>query len=313
MGYYSRRRYRSWRSRGWSTGPSKYSALIGLFGGAVSEIRLAFMSLDDDARDELFSDYGARHGESAERYARKTFPKWKSGAINLSGQTMERLVELVPPYLLPEQRFAILQIVLKMHKKRAPSQAIKINVKEPAAGFSALQEALASMSQDDILAHLPESVMKAASWLYDDDITASRAMLAEAERLENDMIRTKAAREIELLRKTISTGQVKAASYSVEMPAGRLNVVAFSPSNCFVATVCFGESAPETIALRLWRDNYLINKSRGREFIVWYYNNGEKLSQITARFSILKHVMKFSISVFYKMLIHKSFEVSNER
>ena len=304
MGYYGRRSYRSWRSRG-STAPSKYFALTTLFGGAVGEIHQAFMDFNEEARDELFSDYGAMHGEAAEKYARKTFPSWKSGSTKLSGQTMERLVELVPPYLAAEQRFSILQSVLKRNKKSTAWRTVKINVKEPSLGFSELQQALDSMSHDDVLAHLPDYVMKAASWLYDDDMTATRAMLAEAERLENDMIRSKAAREIALLRRTISTGQVKAASYSVEMPAGKLSVVAFTPSKCFVATVCFGETAPQTVALRDWRDQYLIEKAWGRKFIVWYYHNGESLAALASHSTILKGFMKAAIGVFAKVVAYK--------
>ena len=143
---------------------------------------------------------------------------------------MERLIELVPPYLSPDQRFSILQSVLKHHKKTGTTRTIRINVREPALGYSELQQALASMSHDDLLAHLPENVMKAASWLYNNDITAARAMLAQAERRENDLIQSKSAREIELLMRTISAKQVKTASYSVEMPAGRLYVVVYTPS-----------------------------------------------------------------------------------
>jgi hypothetical protein len=83
---------------------------------------------------------------------------------------------------------------------------------------------LASMQHYDVLAHLPERVMKAASWLYANDITAARAMLAEAERKENDIIRASATREIALLKRTVQSGQVKSGSYSVQMPAGNLSV-----------------------------------------------------------------------------------------
>lgn len=306
MGYYNKRRYRSWRSRGSgrSSSPSKFMVLSALFGSAIEKIRYAFINLDEDARDELFSDYGAIHGDSAERYARKTFPKWKSGKTNLSGQTMERLVELVPPYLSSEQRFSILQLVLQRHKKSAPSRTIRINVKQPEEGFSELQNALASMSHDDVLAHLPESVMKAGSWLYDDDITATRAMLAEVERLENDMIRTNASRDITLLSRTISSGQVQAANYSVEMPAGKLNIIAFTPLKCFIATVCFGEAAPETVVLRFWRDHYLVETDCGRKFIVWYYKNGEKIANIVSRSTLLKGLAKVFIGVFSKIVAH---------
>ena len=304
MGYYGRRQYRSWRSRGWggSSAPSKHTVLSDLFGSGVSAIYQNFISLDEDALDELLSDYGAIHGSSAEKYARKTFPKWKSGATKLSGQTMERLIELVPPYLSPDQRFSILQQVLKNHKKSGTRNNIRINIKEPAQGFAELQKTLESMSHDDILAHLPERVMKAAGWLYDDDITSARAMLAEAERLENDLIRQKAVHEIELLRRTISTGQVKAANYSVTMPSGTLSVTAFTPSKCFVATVCFGQSAPETTALRQWRDDYLLDKSWGRGFVIWYYNNGERLALLATQYPSFKCISKTIISGLVKII-----------
>ena len=305
MVYYGRRNYRSWRSRRSdnSSEPSKYLALSNLFGHAVVEIRDAFLNLESDALDELFLDYGAIHGDSAERYARKTFSRWKGGSIKLSGQTMERLIELVPPYLSSNQRFELIKLVLKKHQKSAPKKIIRINVIEPTEGFNQLTSLLNSMSRDDKLAHIPERVMNAASWLYDDDVTAARAMLAEVDRIENDQIREKAIREIELLKRTISTGQIKAANYSVQMPTGTLSVVAYTPSLCFVATACFGSDAQETIALRHWRDSVLINYALGRNFISWYYNNGERLVFIANKSYIIKSLAKLVVGLFAKFIM----------
>lgn len=300
MGYYGKRQLRGGWSRRRAT-PSKYAVLEKLFGNAITEIREAFERLGADALDELFSEYGEIYGEAAEKYARTAHLSWKSGETQISGQTMERLVELVPPYLSASKRFSILRTVLKHNKPFPKCQTIKINVKEPGAGFGELERALAAMSHNDVLVRLPKEVMLAASWLYDDDITSARAMLAEAERLENELIRSSAAREIELLRRTIASGQVKAASYKVDMPAGKLNVVAYSPSLCFVATVCFGASAPETELLRAWRDLYLIERAWGRRFIVWYYNNGEKFADIASRFPLLKKFAKVVIGTLAKV------------
>ncbi len=299
MAYY-RRRYRSWRSRGWrgSSGPSKYDVLLRLFGEAIILIRASFLKLDEEAIDELLSDYGEIHGEAAEKYARNTYPKWRSGATNLSGQTMQRLVELVPPYLSAEQRFEILKIVLKQHEKKKSQRVIRINIKEPQQGFSDLKEALASISSEDVLAHLPPNVMDAAKWLYDDDITSARAMLADAERLENDIVRTSAAREVDLLQRTIASGQVKSASYSVKTPSGTLNVVAYTPSLCFVASRCFGAEGHETHALRVWRDKYLLEREWGRRFTVWYYKNGEQLAISISKFPPLLILVKIILRVF---------------
>lgn len=297
MAYYGRR-YRSWRSRGWRTySPPKYSLLTQLFGNGVSEIKVSFLSLDPDGLNELLSDYGDMHGANAEAYARNTYPNWKSGKTGLSGQTMERLVTLVPPYLSSEQRFKILKLVLDNHKKSTVLKNIRINVKEPSTGFAEVQDALASMKHEDLLEHLPENVMQAAKWLYDDDITSARAMLADAKKIETELIKKNATREIDLLKRTILSGQVKSASYSVEMPAGSLNIVVYSPSFCYVATACFGQSAVETRILRLWRDSYLINKSWGRDFIVWYYNNGEGLSRLAKKSFIVRLIFKMLINI----------------
>jgi hypothetical protein len=245
MAYYGahrKRSYKSWRGRGfgktksWS---SKYSELNRLFGPVVQGIRKAFLELSDDGLDELFQDYGVIHGLEAEKYARKTFPAWKSGKTNLSGQTMERLVELVPPYLEPEQRMTLVTSLAKQHESRGrnPFKSISINIEEPGNAFTEVDAALDAMEHEDVLAHLPENVMKAASWLYDDDVTAARAVLSEAKHAENEIMKNSARKEIALLKRTISNGQIKTANYSVELPAGTLSIHAYTPKKGFLASV----------------------------------------------------------------------------
>jgi hypothetical protein len=147
------RRYRSWRGRSYRSQPTKYQALYALFGDAVSDIRSAFLALEDDALDSLLSDYGSIHGESAARYSRKTYPSWRSGSTNLSGQTLERLVELVQPYLGAKQRHDILLKVLHKHKPRPTSQSIRVNITEPAEGFQMIDDAIRKLRAEDISFH----------------------------------------------------------------------------------------------------------------------------------------------------------------
>lgn len=301
MGRY--RRYRSWRYRGGSsTRATKFTALQSLFGGAVADIRAAFLALEDEAIDNLFADYGVAHGANAERYARKAFPNWRDGTTKLSGQTMERLIELVPPYLEPEQRHDILLKVLAKHKPQPEYRSIQIDIKDSAAGFRQLDEALAQLDSNDPLAYLPERVMEAGKWLYDDDITAARAMLAEAVKHETDLIRANAIREIALLKRTIASGQVKSAQYNVDTPSTRLTVTAYNKSKCFVATVCYGETAPQTQLLRQWRDQTLLKHRLGRDFVVWYYTHGEQLADTIERHPYLKPICKKVVDLFVKLV-----------
>lgn len=297
-----RRHYRSWRGRSYSK-PTKYSALSSLLGDAVLDIRKAFLSLEEDALDSILADYGSIHGDSAGQYARKTYPKWKSGSTKLSGQTMERLIELVPPYLEPDQRHDILLKVLGKHKRSSPYQTIKVNVKDPTEGFREIDQALVNLKADDPLAFIPERVMEAAKWLYDDDMTAARAMIAEATRIETEILRASTVKEVGLLKRTILNGQVKAANYSVHTPVNKLSVVAYTPSKCFVATVCFGQHAAETNALRAWRDDYLAHHKLGRDFIVWYYTRGEAIANTVEKSVILKLMSKFCVGMIAKLVM----------
>mgnify|MGYP000642691319 CR=1 FL=1 len=59
----------------------------------IQQIYLHFVSLDNSVLETFFTKYGIEYGERAEKYARKTFPKWKAGATNPSDQTVERLVQ----------------------------------------------------------------------------------------------------------------------------------------------------------------------------------------------------------------------------
>lgn len=285
MGY---RRYRSYRYRSWdSNPPSKYSKLQSLFGEAVGEIKRQFFHLDDEAMDELLSDYGSIYGASAESYARATMPKWKTGATKLSGQTMERLIELVPPYLDAGQRLNILELILAHHEKNPITHTIKINAKEPAIGLAEIDASLAKINVTDELAYLPAKVMDAAKWLYEDDITAARAVMISIADLKTTALKQSAEREINLLKRMVESGQIKTASYTVKTPGGNLSIVVYSPSLCFVATLCFGKDDRRTQMLRDWRDDVLLEHDAGRRFVIWYYLHGEQLARILGRSRLL--------------------------
>lgn len=272
-----------------------------MFGGALDAIRSAFLALDEDAFDALIEDYGQIHGAPAAAYARKAFPKWKSGETRLSGQTMERLVTLVPPFLEPSQRFEILRQVVARHKPSTGGsfESIHVDASNPEEGFAKLDAALAAMKKQDLLAHIPQNVLSAASWLCDNDITAARALLAQADGQRNEIMRAAAVKEVELLKKTVRSKQVQSATYSVEMPAGSLFVsVHTRSSTCFVATACFGAQAVETETFRRWRDTTLMHHPFGRAFVAWYYANGASIAGATQRLPGALPVVRWALRRF---------------
>lgn len=222
---------RSYRYRSWSPNPpSKYSRLQDMFGQALEKIKTYFFSMDEEAMNDLLIEYGRVHGKSAETYARKTMEDWRQGNTKLSGQTMERLVELVPPCLTAEQRLEILTDILEKNEQPTSSRTIQVNIKDPEPGLSEIDKALEDIKITDELAFLPKRVMDAAQWLYNDDISAARSMLISIAAADTQALKNSSQREINLLKRTLQSGQIQSANYTVKTPAGDLHIIAYTPT-----------------------------------------------------------------------------------
>ena len=68
-----------------------------------------------------------------------------------------------------------------------------------------------------------------------------------------------------------------------------------SPGPCFVATVAFGEGAPELHALRGFRDRVLLRSMAGRLFTGTYYRVGPVLAGTVARSSVLSGLTRATL------------------
>lgn len=68
-----------------------------------------------------------------------------------------------------------------------------------------------------------------------------------------------------------------------------------SPGACFVATVAFGEGAPELDVLRAFRDGVLAHSRPGRAFIAWYYREGPALARFVAARPVLRNLTRTAL------------------
>src|SRR3569833_3352198 len=66
-------------------------------GGTDQDVKQYFFSLPPNEMGQLLALYGQKHGAKAQDYAEKTIESWRSGKRHMSGQTMERLFNLLPP------------------------------------------------------------------------------------------------------------------------------------------------------------------------------------------------------------------------
>ncbi len=92
--------------------------------------------------------------------------------------------------------------------------------------------------------------------------------------------------EIKEIKTTLSDiGQLKIdTNYT-----NKKNSFEIKSKGCFIATATMGSyDHPVVMDLRLFRDNWLLNKSWGIKFTSWYYTHGPKAARVIEKSNILK-------------------------
>ena len=219
MSYYYRRyrRYRNWGAYH----ASKRRNLTSLFGGIDHDVERAFFSLPSYELEALFIDYGRKYGENAESYARSTYRQWRSGATKLSGQTAERLLELIPPRLSKDQRFELIRKLRKHYVKRA-SEYVRTPPESWRQHVIPSVEKVIKASRDF---KLPEELFEKATWLTDGDTEAVHRILHSID--EEEARQRTAYLDAEFKRIEAFVANVKntgSASHTISIPQGDIHV-----------------------------------------------------------------------------------------
>jgi enamine deaminase RidA (YjgF/YER057c/UK114 family) len=200
-----------------------YNDLERRLGPIVEDIKLAFFNLDNKNLSSLFHEYSSRYGASAEEYARKTFNEWKAGQRKMSGQTAQRLIDLVPRYLTYEQKYNIVKKLCGHHAKKVYRQ-VEIYLDDVVDGMSSLNSVIRDFYTGSQVKELPEHVIETVSWLNDHDITAARALLAQVDQKVATMTAATAAEELEKIQAVIRKGALSEAKHEINFPNGTLVV-----------------------------------------------------------------------------------------
>lgn len=122
----------------------RFSAEIG---GLDNDVKDYFFSLSGHELHKILDEYGAKYGEKARSYATQTIPKWRSGAVTMSGMNAERLFALLPSRMPLQKKY---QLTEGMWKHFGPSSKKTLRVG-------------ADASLDDIVARVREHITEVVS------------------------------------------------------------------------------------------------------------------------------------------------------
>jgi hypothetical protein len=287
---------------------AQFNELNRKLGPVVSDIKSEFFSLSVEDFDDLVSRYSALHGLSAANYVLEAYPRWESGATKMSGQTMGRLLDLVPKYVSYDSRYNMVKRLCAHHRKKK-SETIRIDKDKPLEGLRQLDAAIDSFYDHQNLLGLPDHVIETLNWLNDDDLVAARALLAQVENEEANRVQDIVRRNRGHIRDLIENKEIKSFEEVISFPNGDLRVYSFKESFCIIATSVYGSSEhADVLLLRQFRDQYLLDTSFGRYLVSCYYNNGHHfasaLKDSNVRKRCVKGIFKIFLSV-YGVFIHE--------
>ena len=218
MPRYYRRGYR--RSWGYRT-LSKKKQLTIAFAGIDWDIEKIFLELDQPSLELLFERYGREYGARAEKYARKTYPNWQSGATQLSGNTSERLLNLVPPFLSKEDRFQLIK-KLRQHHFHRGREYVKTN---PATWRTEVEPIVDKLVKKSADFELPSTMKNKVAWLTSGDVGAANKIMASLEQEEANIktryLDIEFARLDELISRTDNTESIR---HTISIPQGDIHI-----------------------------------------------------------------------------------------
>jgi len=225
--YYHRRRFSHYRHNESQRAETK-SGLAGI----DDDVLRIFNSLHGLRRTNLFNQYDKAHGNSAGSYMRKTIAGWASGAVKPSGDTLTRLLNLVPKILNQSEKYDLLKKLYDSHRKDFQEQHSLTVVIGHSLSFRQQVTDLAQRLCNKPGTHtLPTYVQTKIAWVCDNDSTVARRIMAAIETEDSVAIASAGVAEVEnLVRRIQSLDMSAEGTHTMRLPYGLITVYVRKPN-----------------------------------------------------------------------------------
>jgi len=205
-----------------------------LFGGVETDIWSIFLKLPSYDLNGLLARYGAKYGSNAEQYARNTYGSWRSGGTKPSTQTLERLIEFLPPFLTKGQRYELVKKLRQHHLKRENLYLWTT----PEHWREELLPLLAQQIEQSKKFQLPQTVYAKAAWLSDGNTEAALQILRAIEEEEARVRLSRLDEEfkrIEFLLRNVENMQP--VHHKIVLPQGDVSVTIKNKEKTFLEKI----------------------------------------------------------------------------
>jgi hypothetical protein len=213
----SRYGYRRWNA----PSESKLAVVQRNFGGIDEDIKREFFRLSKKDFEAVLAIYGKKYGDGAASYARGAYYRWRSGSTTMSGQTLERLLEVVP-YVFPfETKLALYRKLRNAHRPRDNAH-LKVTTETDIALVEAAVERIVQRAR---AVPLPAIVDQRLVWLAQGDGLTARKLVSASEEAEGVTVSQAVRAELTELHRVFASLELNhTMQHVIKLPCGTVTV-----------------------------------------------------------------------------------------
>jgi hypothetical protein len=146
-------------------------------GAQNAELIKVLLNLEEEPLENLFNLYRQQFGDSAARYARNTYLKWKSGAVRPNKQTFRRFLINLPKVMNFDLKCEVLRELREEYCAREHYK-LTVHTDDWKDKLTPLVESMIAKAKD---AELPDVLKQRLTWLAEDDIEVANAILQRSQ------------------------------------------------------------------------------------------------------------------------------------
>ena len=231
MPYYNRKNYNYSRRRnaGYDRAMQHIREgreLSNLLGGTDNTVKQYLFNLPRNQLDVVLKEYGHKHGEAAEMYAKETMPRWRNGTVKMSGMVAERLYRLLPSKMPLRTKFNIAE---ELWRHVGPSSSKVLRFGRNASYEEIISTAENHISEVVLSYEIPDTLQRRFDWLSTADITVKQQLLNYLRDLDKGLVMEASRLQVRSMLNHLSTEQAKFThvyEHTVEVGKHRLKLVA---------------------------------------------------------------------------------------
>jgi hypothetical protein len=194
------------------------------YGSLVDRVTRIFFAMDPSTVEKVLQTYRLKYGDGGYAYAKRTIASWQHGQVRHVGQTVMRLLEVVPMFVDLDTKFELVRIMREETLRRLRQTTINLYL-QPDEDLGELMQQLRDVVQAQVAIELPPGYLEMQTWLSAGDAIVFQRMIRATERellLEKSEDFLKRVRYLQYIRREIQIPVTMKAVF--ELPTAQITL-----------------------------------------------------------------------------------------